>query len=119
MLELHPNDTSREAKPGVWIFHGPVQLICLVGSVMAFVAIFQILRAIDIDWWLNILISALPLCAVTIIILLLRGKPASYAGDILLLWIWRMKTALYMAGGLERPPLLWLENKVSYPKETK
>lgn len=115
---MHPNDTSREAQPGIGVFIGKY-VVLLIGGIMMFVAIFRGLSAIDIDWWLNILISAMPLCVVTIIIWLLRGKPQSYAGDLLLLWIWRAKTNLYMAGGLERPPLLWLETKVNHPKEMK
>ena len=120
MPELHSNDTSREARPGItigpFVFTG-FDMVLLVGGAAAGISIFQILRAMDIDWWLNIIISGLPLCGVFGIVLFLFGKPQSYAGDLLLLWIWRAKTNLYLAGGLERPPLLWLETKVDYPKE--
>jgi hypothetical protein len=115
---MHPNDTSREAKPGLGAFKGKAMGL-LVAGVMLGVSIFRVLDFFYVDLLPNIVISSLPLAFFTAVMLFLRDKPASYAGDLLLLCIWRMKTSLYMAGGLERPPVLWIENKVSYPKEIK
>jgi hypothetical protein len=38
--------------------------------------------------------------------MVVNGRPPSYARDLALLAIWRLRVWLYMAGALDRPPEL-------------
>lgn len=111
-LELHPNDNAREGQPSVAIlnfvhFHGK-SVVFLVIGVAVFVASFRILAALDIDWWINLTISLLPLIGIAAVIhCFVNGKPPSYIEDCLLFFLWRLRSRLYLAGALDRPPELW------------
>jgi hypothetical protein len=117
MLEMHDNATSREAKPGLWIFTGRF-LILLVASAAAFIAIFQSLNAFGFDLITSLVISLLPALVSALFVAMIRGKPPSYSTDVLLLWVWRMKTWMHQAGMKERASLLWIEDRAeTHPKE--
>jgi hypothetical protein len=106
-LEMHSNDCAREGRPAVWIFSGKAVVFLVIG-VAVFVALFRILASMDIDWPINIVVSLLPLLGITLLVhLLVNGRPPSYAGDLLLFLIWRLRSRLYVAGTIERPPELW------------
>jgi hypothetical protein len=117
-LELHPNDAAREAKPSLFIFSGP-WVGCLVVGVMFFVVLFRILAVWDIDWFIALPVSLLPLAALTAFVhFFVNGRPPSWAIDALFLKVWQFKSWLYLRGCLDRPPLLWLENRTpAHPKE--
>jgi hypothetical protein len=107
MLELHPNDNAREAKPGIWIFQGRAVALLVLGAAI-FITLFRVLMAIDVDWTAALVISLAPLAVMTLAVhLLVNGRPPSYASDLALLAIWRLRVRLYMAGALDRPPELW------------
>jgi hypothetical protein len=107
-LQLHANDNAREATPAVWIFQGKAVGLLVLG-VAIFIALFRVLTAIDIDWPAALVISLAPLGFMTIgVHLLVNGRPPSYARDLTLLAIWRLRVWLYMTGALDRPPELWV-----------
>jgi hypothetical protein len=110
-LEIHPNDNAREAKPGIWIFQGRAVALLVLGAAI-FIALFRVLMAIDIDWPAALAISLVPLAVMTLSVhLVVNGRPRSYASDLALLGIWRLRVWLYLAGALERPPELWVRNR--------
>jgi hypothetical protein len=109
-LEIHPNDNAREAKPGIWIFQGRAVALLVLGAAL-FIALFRILMASDIDWPVALVISLVPLAIITLVVhLLVNGRPPSYASDLAMLGIWRLRVWLYMIGALDRPPQLWVRN---------
>ena len=108
MLELHPNDNAREAKPGIWIFQGRAVVLLVLGAAI-FIALFRMLTASDVDWPEALAISLIPLAVMTLVVhMLVNGRPPSYASDLAVLAIWRLRVHLYMAGALDRPPELWV-----------
>ena len=117
-LELHSNDNAREGRPAVWIFEGKA-VVFLIAGVVAFIALFRILAAAGVEWPINLAISVLPMLGVTAFVhFCVNGKPPSFATDVVLLLIWRAKAWLYMAGGLDRPPVLWaVPEKPKHPNE--
>ena len=117
-LAIHSNDNAREGRPGLWIFQGRSVVLLVVG-VAAFVALFRIFDSAGLDLLINAVISLVPLLVMGAFVqFFVNGKPASYAFDSLLFLIWRAKGCLYMAGCLDRPPVLWiLTRKPAHPKE--
>lgn len=115
---MHANDTSREAKPGVWIFRG-TSIMFLVGSAAAFVFIVETMQAMGTDWPVVVSVAFLPLLLSTAFVyLFVHGKAPSFFTDLVGLWIWKAQACLYKAGGLSRPPLFWVELKIpKHPKE--
>ena len=110
-LENHPNDNAREAKPGIWIFHGRAVGLLVLGAAI-FIALFRVLAAIDIDWPAALVVSLGPLAGITLVVhLLINGRPPSYVSDLAQLGIWRFKVRLYLARALGRPPELWVRNR--------
>lgn len=108
-LTLHPNDNAREGKPGIWIFQGRT-MVLLVVAVVLFVAIFRICDAAGLDWFFSLVVSVLPLCGITLFVhLLINGKPPSYAFDLFLWGVWRLRAWLYRMGVLDRPPQFWVK----------
>ena len=108
-LELHPNDCSRHAKPGIWIFQGR-SVICLVIGAAAFISIFRVLYALYVDWFIALPVSLVPLALMTLIVhFLINGRAPSFAEDLLFQKIWEFKTWLYLSGCLDKAPLLWIE----------
>ena len=117
-LELHSNDASREARPGLWIFSGR-SVVFLVIGVAVFVALFRIMAATGVDWFVGLPVSLIPLALITVFVhLVVNGRPSSFAGDLVLLAAWRLKSWLYLAGALDRPPILWIsDDPPAHPKE--
>ena len=117
-LPIHSNDNAREGRPGLWIFQGRSVVLLVVG-VAAFVALFRTFDSAGLDLPINAVISLLPLVVMGAYVqFFVNGKPASYAFDSLLFLIWRTKALLYMAGCLDRPPVLWIvTGKLVHPKE--
>lgn len=115
-LEMHPNDNAREGRPSVAImnfvhFHCK-SVVFLVIGVAVFIALFRILAALDIDWWLNLTISILPLVGIAAVIhCFVNGKPPSHIEDCLLFFLWRLRSRLYLAGALDQPPEPWCANQ--------
>lgn len=108
MIQLHPNDNAREAKPGIWIFQGRAVALLVLGAAI-FLALFRILMASDIDWPAALVISLAPLAIITVVVhVLVNGRPPSYTSDLALLAMWRSRVRLYMAGALDCPPELWV-----------
>ena len=96
-LEFHSNDNAREGRPGIWIFQGS-SVILLVAGVAAFVALFRIFAAGGLDWPFALALSLVPLLSlVAYVHLMVNGKPPSYAVDVLLFFIWRVKVRTYLA----------------------
>lgn len=116
MLTQHPNNTSREARAGVWHFNGKY-LVLLVASAAAFISIFKSLVPF-LDWPLAALIALIPFGLATLFVCkFINGKPKSYASDWLLLAVWKLKTAAYLAGAKDRPSTLWIGDKTPrHPK---
>jgi hypothetical protein len=102
----------------LFIFQGKSVVLLVIG-VGVFVALFRILASLDVDWWINLVISLLPLAAMTgYVHWLVNGKAPSYAADLLQWHVFRFRCWLYMAGALNRPPELWFtDRKLSHPKE--
>jgi hypothetical protein len=117
-LELHSNDNAREGRPGVWIFQGN-SVVLLVAGVAAFVALFRILVAAEVDWPLAFVLSLIPLLALAAYVhLMVNGRAPSYATDVLLFAIWRVKARTYLAGALDRPPQFWVKGtRPRHPRE--
>jgi hypothetical protein len=117
-LAIHCNDNAREGRPGLWIFQGRSVVLLVVG-VAAFVALFRTFDSAGLDLPINAVISLLPLVVMGAYVqFFVNGKPPSYAFDSLLFLIWRAKARLYMAGWLDRPPVLWIvTRKPAHPKE--
>jgi hypothetical protein len=116
-LELHSNDNAREAMPGIWIFSGRSVVLLVIGVGTA-IALFRILAACDLDWWVAIPLSLLPLALLTLFVWLIRGKPPSWASDVLAFALWRFRCRLYLNGALSTPPELWVRGgKLKHPKE--
>ena len=110
-LELHSNDNAREGRPGVWIFQGN-SVVLLVAGVAAFVALFRILVAAEVDWPLALVLSLVPLVALAAYVhLMVNGKAPSYAADVLLFFLWRVKVRTYLAGARDRPPRFWVKGQ--------
>lgn len=118
MIQLHANDTAREAKPGFWIFQGKVVVWFVVGFGAA-VCLFQLLVKCDVDWFIAAPIASLPLLFATLFVhLLVNNKPPSYAEDLLLVLILRGKVRLYEHGLIVQPPKMWVEDRNPvHPKE--
>ena len=109
-LELHSNDNAREGRPGVWIFQGN-SAVLLVAGVAAFVALFRILVAAEVDWPLAFVLSLIPLLALAAYVhLMVNGRAPSYSTDVLL-FLWRVKVRTYLAGALDRPPQFWVKGQ--------
>ena len=117
-MEIHANDTSREAKPGVWIFRG-TSILFLVGSAAAFVFIVETMQAMGTDWAVIISVGLLPLIlSIVFVYFFVHGKPPSFFTDVLGLCIWKAQAWFYKAGGLSRPPLFWVGVKApKHPHE--
>jgi hypothetical protein len=110
-LELHSNDCAREARPGLWIFSGR-SVVFLVIGVAIFVALFRIMAAASVDWYFALPLSLIPLGVISVFVhLLVNGRPTSFASDLILFAVWRFKTWLYLAGALDRPPVLWIQSR--------
>jgi hypothetical protein len=110
-LELHFNDNAREGRPSVWIFQGN-SVVLLVAGVAAFVTIFRVLVAAEVDWLLALVLSLVPLVALAAYVhLMVNGRAPSYATDVLLFASWRVKVAAYLAGALDRPPQFWVKGQ--------
>jgi hypothetical protein len=106
-LEFHSNDNGREGRPGIWIFQGS-SVALLVAGVAAFVALFRILAATGVDLPFALGISFIPLLALGACVhLMVNGRAPSYATDVLLFFIWRVKVRTYLAGALDKPPQFW------------
>jgi hypothetical protein len=117
MMEMHSNDTAREGKPGIWIFHGRAVAALVIGVAIT-VSLFRILSAFDIDLLVIVVISVFPFLVIALVVWLMRGKPSSYAEDMLLLFLWRARFRLYTLGALDHPPELWIKGKhPTHPKE--
>ena len=109
LLELHSNDNAREGRPGVWIFQGN-SVVLLVAGVAVFVALFRILAAAEIDWPFALGLSLIPLLSLAAYVhLMVNGKAPSYAVDVLLFFLWRVRVRTYLAGALDRPPQFWVK----------
>ena len=117
-LAIHSNDNAREGRPGLWIFQGRSVVLLVVG-VAAFVALFRTFDSAGLDLPINAVISLVPLLVMGAFVqFFVNGKPASYAFDSLWFSIWRARSWLYMAGCLDRPPVLWIvPRNPAYPKE--
>lgn len=99
-LEFHSNDNAREGRPSVWIFEGK-SVVFLVCGVAAFIALFRILAACDLDWPITLGISVLPLLAMAAYVhFCVNGKPPSYFVDMALLLIWRAKAGTLSVWGV-------------------
>jgi hypothetical protein len=106
-LELHANDNAREAKPSLWLFHGPT-VGWLVLGVMFFISLVTLLARLGADWLSAPLISVLPLAGITVfVVFFVNGKPASYALDLFALQVWRLRSAWYVQRLSDRPPQFW------------
>jgi hypothetical protein len=109
-LELHPNDNSREGRASVWIFSGRLVIVPVIG-VAVFVALFRVLDAAGVDWWLNIIVSLLPFAAMVLFVwFFVRDRAPSYAQDLLLWQLFRLRQWLYLQGFLDRAPSFWLRS---------
>ncbi len=122
-MELHSNNTSREAKPGITIpgiitFHGK-SVVFLVIGVGLFIFMFLALYLIGLDWYFALPISLVPITSLTAFVaLFINDRPPSYITDLLYMRIWRLKTWLYMAGVKDKPSELWIaDGAPSYPKD--
>lgn len=117
-LQQYSNDTSREARSGVWHFDGRYTAL-LVASAAAFISILKSL-VIFLDWPIAALIALVPFGLATLFVCkFINGKPKSYASDWLLLAVWKLKTAAYLAGAKDRPSTLWIGDRVpKHPKAT-
>jgi hypothetical protein len=117
-LELHSNDNAREGRPGVWIFQGNSVVLLVVG-VAAFIALFRILAAAEVDWPFALVLSFTPLLALAAYVhLMVNGRAPSYAADMLLFFLWRVKVRIHLAGALDRPPQFWVKgSRPRHPSE--
>jgi hypothetical protein len=116
-LQLHANDCSREAKPGIWIFSGRLVVLLVIG-VAAFIVIVRTLANYEVDWIIAIPVALLPLGAMTLFVWLIRDKAPSWAWDALAWNVWRLKVWLYFNGARDRPPVIWLESKtITHPNQ--
>ncbi len=117
-LELHSNDCSLEAKPGIGLFHGR-SVVFLVIGVAAFIVLFRQLSNLEVDWFISIPLALLPLLAMTLVVcFLINGRPKSYASDLLYLYIWKLRSHLYLNGCLDKAPTIWIPaNKPRHPAE--
>jgi hypothetical protein len=117
-LELHSNDNAREAKPSLWVFHGPA-VGWLVLGVMFFVSLVTVLARLGADWLSGTVISLIPLGAITgFVLFVVNGRPPSYALDLFALQIWRLRSRWYVDRLSDRPPQLWiLATSPRHPKD--
>jgi hypothetical protein len=117
-LSLNPNDCARTAQPSLWIFQGPAVGLLVVG-VMFFVCLMLVLSRLGVDWIPTVIISALPLGAITIFVqFFVNGRPPSYAADLLALQMWRLRCCWYLQRLLDKPPQLWVISRAPrHPKE--
>jgi hypothetical protein len=117
-LTMHPNDCSREARPAIWIFQGHTLVLLVIGAGVS-IGLFRILSSYDVDWWLALIISLLPLGAITAYAqCLVNGKPASYAPDLLQWHVFRFRSWLFMSGCMNRPPELWVfDSAPKHPRD--
>jgi energy-coupling factor transporter transmembrane protein EcfT len=117
-LEMHPNDNARTAHPSIWIFSGPSVGLLVIG-VMFFVCLMLVLSRLGVDWIPTVVISALPLAAITIFVhFFVNGRPPSYALDLLALQMWRLRCSWYLQRLLDKPPQLWVISRAPrHPKE--
>ena len=117
-LSLNPNDCARTAQPSLWIFQGPAVGLLVVG-VMFFVCLMLVLSRLGVDWISTIVISALPLAAITIFVrFFVNGRSPSYALDLLALQMWRLRSSWYLQRLLYKPPQLWVISRAPrHPKE--
>ena len=117
-LSLNPNDCARTAQPSLWIFQGPAVGLLVVG-VMFFVCLMVVLSRLGVDWISTIVISALPLAAITIFVhFFVNGRPPSHPLDLLALQIWRLRCSWYLRRLLDKPPQLWVISRAPrHPKE--
>jgi hypothetical protein len=82
----------------------------LVVGVGVAVLLFQVLSAAGLEFVPAALISLLPLAGLTVFIhFLVNAKPHSFAFDLLIGALWRLKVNLYLSGFLDRPPQFWVK----------
>ena len=117
-LSLNPNDCARTAQPSLWIFQGPAVGLLVVG-VMFFVCLMLVLSRLEVDWVPTVVISVLPLAAITIFVhFFVNGRPPSNALDLLALQMWRLGSSWYLQRLLDKPPQLWVISRAPrHPKE--
>ena len=117
-LELHANDNARTAQPSLWIFRGPAVGLLVVG-VLFFVCLMLVLSRLGVEWIPTIVLSAVPLAAITIFVqFFVNGRPPSYAVDLLALQTWRLRCSWYLQRLLDKPPQLWVISRTPrHPKE--
>lgn len=95
----------------MWIFEGR-SVALLVGGVAAFVALFRILDAAGLDWYLSAGVSLSPVILAAVYVqCFVNGKPPSYSLDLLALTLWRLRVRLYRAGLVEAPPQFWVRGR--------
>jgi hypothetical protein len=76
--------------------------------VIFFVCLMLVLSRLGVDWIPTLVISALPLGAITIFVhFFVNGRPPSYALDLLALQMWRLRCSWYLQRLLDKPPQLW------------
>ena len=94
-------------------------VVLLVAGVAAFVAIFRVLVAAEVDWPLALVLSLIPLVALaTYVHLMVNGQAPSYAADVLLFFLWRVRVRTNLAGALNRPPQFWVKGqRPRHPRE--
>ena len=117
-LELHANDCARIARPSIWIFEGPAVGLLVVG-VLFFISLFLVLSRLGVDWVPTTVISALPLAGITVFVrFFVNGRPPSYALDLLVYQVWRVRSWWYLQRLLDKPPQLWVVSRAPrHPKE--
>ena len=88
-------------------------------GVAAFVALFRVLVAAEVDWPFALVLSLIPLLGLAAYVhLMVNGKAPSYAVDVLLFFLWCVKVRTYLAGALDRPPQFWVKGQMPrHPSE--
>jgi hypothetical protein len=108
-LEVKPNEVGMESNPSLGVFVGPQAVVLMCISVMLGVALFRLLGSMGVGPILDIIISLLPMVGVTLfVVLMVNGKPPSYAMDFATEKLFRLRSSLYWLGVVEKPAPFWV-----------
>lgn len=114
-LPMCPNHNAEDTEPGVGKFKG-YWVLLLFAATLIFVLIWRFCSEIGMDMISSGLLSGSPfVVALAYVQFFVNGKPPSYARDLLLWKIFKLREKAFLNGWTDAPPNLWTFKKSKRP----